>query len=96
MTKEEFAYLEGLAKVTIDESKREKYAKEISDILAYVKEVQNVDTSSVEDVNVLDGTPHDVYKSDETIFDPEHRNKALANAPSVQDGYYKVSQVIKQ
>lgn len=96
MNKEEFAYLEGLAKVTIDESKREQYAKEISDILAYVKEVQDVDTSSVDGTAVADGTPHDVYKGDEVMFDGEHRDKALANAPATQNGYYKVSQVIKQ
>lgn len=96
MTIEEFAYLEGLAKVTIDADKREQYAKEISDILAYVKEVQDVDTSSVDGAVVVDGTPHDVYKGDEIMSDGGHRDKALANAPAVQNGYYKVSQVIKQ
>jgi aspartyl-tRNA(Asn)/glutamyl-tRNA(Gln) amidotransferase subunit C len=96
MNKEEFAYLEGLAKVTIAEDKREQYAKEISDILAYVKEVQDVDTSSVNGTVVVDGTPHDVYKGDEIVSDSKHRDKALANAPATQNGYYKVSQVIKQ
>ena len=96
MTQEELAYLENLAKVKIADDKREQYAKEIGDILAYVKEVQSVDTSSVDDVNVSDGTPHDVYKADEVIGDGEHRGKALANAPAVQGNHYKVSQVIKQ
>lgn len=96
MTQEELAYLENLAKVKIADDKREQYAKEIGDILAYVKEVQSVDTSSIDDLTVADGTPHDVYKSDEVGFDGEHREKALANAPATQNGYYKVSQVIKQ
>ncbi len=96
MDTEVINYLEGLAKVKIDDSKRELYAKQIGDILNYIKEVQSVDTSSVEVGQVNDGTPHDVYKGDIVLEDAGHREMALKNAPESQNGYYKVSQVIKQ
>lgn len=95
LTAEEIKYLENLAKIELDEEKKEKFANEIGEILGYVAEVQSFDVSNSQ-VVVSESVPTSVYRNDSTIGRSEdHKKMALENAPNKEADYFKVSKVIK-
>ena len=61
ITREEIINLENLSKIRLTEEERIKFASEMSDVLEYIKEIQNVELaeSDVEHIH------SNVFKSDE-------------------------------
>jgi aspartyl-tRNA(Asn)/glutamyl-tRNA(Gln) amidotransferase subunit C len=92
ITSEDIKYLEGLARLKVDEADISKYAEQISDVLDYVKEIQTLDfdDSDVRDVHTND------FREDDINQDDTHILRAIQNAPDHIGNLYKVSQVIKQ
>ncbi len=86
-------YLENLAKVKIPETELENYSKEISDVLEYIKEIQNLEVGEY----ALDKQVHsNIFRDDLVLNQNNHIDKAIQNAPDSIGNLYKVSQVIKQ
>ena len=93
ITTQEIINLENLSKIRLTEEERIKFASEMSDVLEYIKEIQNVELaeSDVEHIH------SNVFKSDEVKnVEGEHIVNAIQNAPDHIGDLYKVSQVIKQ
>lgn len=93
ITVEDIIYLENLAKIEVAESDLQKYQKEISDILEYVKEIQTL--SLGEDDNFKEIHINNL-REDMQIQDTTHIRRALQNAPDKIGNLYKVSQVIRE
>jgi aspartyl/glutamyl-tRNA(Asn/Gln) amidotransferase C subunit len=93
ITIEDIKYLEGLAKVKVDDADLSKYQKEISGILGYIQEIQTLDLG-----DYTDGREDHVnnFREDIVNQDDTHILRALKNAPDSMGNLYKVSQVIKQ
>jgi aspartyl/glutamyl-tRNA(Asn/Gln) amidotransferase C subunit len=86
-------YLENLTKVKIPETELENYSKEISGILNYIQEIQNLEVGEY----ALDKQVHsNIFRDDITLNADNHIEKAIKNSPDHIGNLYKVSQVIKQ
>ncbi len=90
---EEVRYVAELAKLALTEAEVETYADQLSAILDYAEQVQEVDTSAVPP------TPYvlplaNVMAEDEPrpCFD---NRTALANAPDQADGYFRVRAIFE-
>ena len=94
ITSDEIKKLAALSKLSIPDNEMEKYSQELSDILDYVSQLENVDTHNVEPLlNVLDQVNNS--KPDEP--QPSITQKlALKNAPKVSGEFFQVPEVIKK
>jgi aspartyl-tRNA(Asn)/glutamyl-tRNA(Gln) amidotransferase subunit C len=94
LTAEEVRHVAELAKLALSDAEVDAYAGQLSEILAYAEQVQEVDTSTVPP------TPYvlplvNVMAEDQPrpSFDNE---TALANAPDREDGYFRVRAIFEE
>ena len=94
ITSDEVKKLAALSKLSITDDEVDKYSRELSDILDYVSQLENVDTRNVEPLlNVLDQVNDS--KPDEPK--PSITQKlALKNAPKTSDELFQVPEVMKK
>lgn len=80
-----------LARLNLNEEEKEKFSKQLGDILGYVEQLNEVNTENVEPMahafpikNVLrEDKANNFYKKEEM----------LANAPEEEDGFFKVPRI---
>ncbi|MBU0698327.1 MAG: Asp-tRNA(Asn)/Glu-tRNA(Gln) amidotransferase subunit GatC [Proteobacteria bacterium] len=92
ITKDEVVHVANLARLDIDEASIEKFAGQIGTILEYVEVLNRVDTEGVTPTSHAISLTN-AFREDEgkNNFD---RDKALANAPQIEDGNFVVPKVI--
>lgn len=82
-----------LARIKIEDSAVEEVTQSISDILAMVDKMQQVDTQGVEPMaNALDATQR--LRADE-VTEPNNREALQSQAPATEDGLILVPKVIE-
>ena len=94
ITSDEIKRLAALSKLSIADDEMDKYSEQLSDILDYVSQLENVDTGDVEPIlNVLYQT------NDSKLDEPQPsitQNFALKNAPKTSGEFFQVPEVIKK
>lgn len=92
ISREELLKLAALARLQLDEAEIERFQKDIAEMLAYVKTLEEIDTSGIEPQlqalisgNVL---REDVVQPSLPV------DEALKNAPDRIDNYLKVPKVV--
>ncbi len=89
----EIAGIARLARIRIDDADVARHAAELSQILAYVDAMNEVDTSGVEPLaHAIDAVAS--LRAD-TVSETIDREALQAGAPSVEEGYYLVPRVIE-
>ncbi|MDH3218511.1 MAG: Asp-tRNA(Asn)/Glu-tRNA(Gln) amidotransferase subunit GatC [Gammaproteobacteria bacterium] len=82
-----------LARLHIDEDAVDRYAADLSSILELVDEMNRVDSSGVTPLsNPLDATQR---LRDDVVTEKNQRDKFQGIAPDVEQGFYRVPQVIE-
>lgn len=85
--------LSGLAKLRFEKSEKEKIATDLSNILALVDKLNEVNTDGVEPLVYLN---EDTNVLREDVMDHEiTKQEALKNAPRKDSDYFKVPKVIQ-
>ncbi len=86
--------LEKLSHLYIADEKRDEIVSQLSDILAYVENLSELDTSSLDSYfSTLDGgTP---LREDKPVSSKEISQKILKNAPEVEDNFFIVPAIIE-
>ncbi|MCX7923802.1 MAG: Asp-tRNA(Asn)/Glu-tRNA(Gln) amidotransferase subunit GatC [Clostridia bacterium] len=93
ITKETIQHVANLARLNLTEQEKEKLTYEMENIISYVDKLNELDTSGIEPTaHVL--PVKNVFREDKTkkSFD---REKILANAPSQEDGCFKVPKIVE-
>ncbi len=83
-----------LARIAITDEEATKFQSELDAILAYVKQLEDVDTTGVEPTSQVTGLVN-VTRADEEIDYGVDRDGLLKNAPDSKDGYVKVRRVLE-
>lgn len=96
--KETVAKIASLARIKMTDAELEKMAPELSNILDWVEQLGEVDTSDVEPMTAV--IPNTLRLRDDVIdADPltggNVRDKVLANAPAAEHGFFGVPKVIE-
>jgi len=82
-----------LARLGLSEADKEKFAKELSAILDFVKKLEEVDTEGVEPTAQVTGLQNTMRPDEAEKPDVKERENILGNAPETKDGYIKVKAV---
>ena len=93
VNKETIEHVANLARLNLTEQEKEKLTTEMESIISYVDKLNELDTSEVlPTAHVI--PVKNVFREDkaEKSYD---REKILANAPSAEDGCFKVPKVVE-
>ena len=92
VSKEEILHIAKLANLNIKDEEIDKYAKNLEDILNFVKVLNDVDTENVEE-SIGTTNSFNVFRKDE-IKEFGDRDILLQNAPEQEDGMFRIPKVI--
>jgi aspartyl-tRNA(Asn)/glutamyl-tRNA(Gln) amidotransferase subunit C len=94
LLREEVIYIAGLARRKLSEEEIERYTRQLSDILGYIEQLQELDIENVAPMShVLDIV--NVMREDKAL-PPLSREAVLANAVEHDGQHFKVLRVIKE
>lgn len=94
LTKEEVEHIAWLARLSLTEEEKQRFTRQLGDILTHFQELQTLDTGAV------DPTSHplplsNVFREDEVRPSLE-REDALANAPERHDRFFSVPRILEE
>ena len=80
-----------LARLELTEEEKELYTKQLGDVLKYVDQMNEVDTSSVKPMShAVDFV--NVMREDKVVY--EHtKDELMANAPHEENGFFRVPKI---
>ena len=80
-----------LARLDLTENEKEKFANQLSSILEYVEEMNEVDTT---DVEPMSHAIHfvNVMREDEVQYE-QTKEELMKNAPFEEDGFFRVPKI---
>jgi len=92
VSKEEILHIAKLADLKINENEIDEYAKNLEDILDFVKVLNSVDTENIEEsIGTLNNV--NVFRKDE-VKEFEDKEALLQNAPEKENGMFRIPKVI--
>lgn len=91
ITKEEVRHVAKLARLELTEAETEKYCEQLGNILTYVEQMKEVDTTGIEPM------PHaipvtNVMREDEVKYE-QTKEELMKNAPYEEDGFFRVPKI---
>jgi len=94
INKEQIEHLAKLAKLDITEEEKKKYAEQISSILVYFKQLDEVDLSQIDAVDHITGLQNQTR--DDEVHHVYSEDEVLASAPEVDGRHVRVKSVFKK
>jgi len=82
-----------LARIAISDADAEKLAPELNNILGWIEQLGEVDTSSVEPMTAV--IPNTLRLRDDVVTEGGARDAVLANAPQGEHGFFTVPKVVE-
>lgn len=83
-----------LARIRVPEGDLDGLADELSNILGWIEQLDEVDTEGVAPMtSAAEGTS--LRRREDTVTDGDCRDHVLANAPETRDGFFVVPKVIE-
>lgn len=82
-----------LAQIETNENELEHLAKELSNILRFMEQLNDVDVTNVAPLTSV--TPMELKLRSDEITDGDKRSKILMNAPRQSEGFFAVPKVIE-
>ena len=93
ISQEEVEHIAKLSKLSLKDDELEKYQGQLSKVLDYVSQVNELDTGAIKEITILDST--NIFKNDipENIWSQE---ELLKNTPRKKDDFIMVPAVFKE
>lgn len=82
-----------LSRIAMSEEEAERLKPELNNILGWVEQLGEVDTSGVEPLAVV--IDNHTRMRDDVVTDGDKRDDILANAPVAEHGFFAVPKVIE-
>jgi aspartyl-tRNA(Asn)/glutamyl-tRNA(Gln) amidotransferase subunit C len=82
-----------LARIAITDEDAERLAPELGNILGWIEQLGEVDTSGVQPMTAV--IPNHLRLRDDIVTDGGIRDAVLANAPAAEHGFFGVPKVIE-
>ena len=92
INEDEIRHIAKLASLNLTEDEIKIYTKDLTDILEMANLVNNVNTDNVDETIGTNGL-YNVFRKDE-IKQNNNRNELLSNAPSQDEGMFRIPKVI--
>lgn len=94
LKRNEIEHIAKLARLDLTEKELEKYGKQLSDVLGYIDQLQEVDTTGVEPTAQVTGLTNAFSKDKVCIWDKQETKEALKQAPEMEDNQVKVKRIL--
>lgn len=92
LTREQVEHVALLARLELSEDEKDKYARQLNDILGYFEMLNRLDTENVPPTaHVL--PLKNVYRED-VVCDHMSNERALDNAPAPEEGSFRVPKIV--
>ena len=92
LTQKEVEYVANLARIQVSEAEKKQFSNDLSSILTYMQELNEVDTKGVSPMSsVL--SQASLLREDE-VLKSIVQDKVIENAPAVKDGMFQVPKII--
>ena len=82
-----------LARIAVQDHEVEPFARELSGILDWVEQLQEVDVTDIEPMT--SAVPMRLKRRADAITDGNRRDDILANAPESREGFFAVPKVVE-
>ena len=82
-----------LARIAITDEDASRLAPELSNILGWIEQLGEVDTSGVEPMTAV--IPNHLRLRDDVVTDGGIRDQLMTNAPQAEHGFFAVPKVIE-
>lgn len=82
-----------LARIAVDESDLPALAGELSNILTFMEQLNEVDVEGVEPMTSV--TPMRLKRREDVVTDGDYQQKILSNAPDAREGFFAVPKVVE-
>jgi len=92
ITRDEVIHIAKLAMLNLSENEIEGYTKDMQDILGYAEMINNLETADI-DETIGATEQKNVFRKDE-IVEFKTREELLQNAPSQDEGMFRIPKVI--
>jgi len=91
ITVKDVEHVAKLARLELSEDEKEKFTKQLGDILKYVEQMNEVDTTGVEPMaHAFDVV--NVMREDKVIME-QTKEELMANAPEEENGFFRVPKI---
>ncbi len=94
ITRETVEHVARLARLSLGEEEAEQFTGQLGNILAYVEKIRDLDTENVEPLTYP--VPMKAMMRDDIVEPSLLQEEALAGAPEIQDGMFKVPRIIEE
>lgn len=92
INKEEVIHIAQLASLNLSEAEIEKYTKDMQEIIEFANLINNVNTDGMNET-IAANEKSNVLRKDEVV-NFENRELLLSNAPSQDEGMFRIPKVI--
>ena len=82
-----------LARIAISDADAERLAPELNNILGWIEQLGEVDTSNVEPTTAV--IPNKLRLREDVVTEGKQRDAVLANAPQGEHGFFTVPKVVE-
>lgn len=93
ITKEQVLHTANLATLAISEEEAEMYSSQLTEIITFTEKIQNINTDGVE--RTIYGNANDNVLREDKAVRTITQEEALKNAPSKEDGQFKVPSIME-
>ena len=90
--KDTAARVANLARISIPDEELENVAKELSNIIGFMEQLNEVNVDNVEPMTSV--TPTVLKKRADVVNDGNQQSKVLSNAPNTREGFFAVPKVV--
>ena len=90
--KDTAARVASLARISIPDEELENVAKELSNIIGFMEQLNEVNVDNVEPMTSV--TPTVLKKRTDVVNDGNQQSKVLSNAPDTREGFFAVPKVV--
>ena len=91
ITVKDVEHVAKLARLELTEEEKEKFAGQLGDVLKYVEQMNEVDTSNV--VPMAHAVDFVNVMREDTVNYEQTKEELMANAPDKEDGFFKVPKI---
>lgn len=91
ITVKDVEHVAKLARLELSEEEKEKFTKQLGDILKYVEQMNEVDTTGVKPMAHAFGFVN-VMREDKVVHE-QTKEELMANAPEEENGFFKVPKI---
>ena len=92
LSKEEVLKIVSLCRIKLSEHEVEKMQRDLSTVLAYVSELNKVDTNNIEEISQVTGLEN-IFRPDVAEYS-EIREAIIKNFPESKDNFLKIKSIL--